>query len=90
MGRPQRIGNDYVGVVVNIAARLCEAAPEEGVLISGAVRERIPDQWRTDPAADKRLRGVPEDVSLYCVIRGPDAPKTRAHSPESAPLGRAQ
>jgi hypothetical protein len=47
-----------------------------GVLISGAVRERIPDQWRTDPATDKRLRGVPEDVFMYRVIRRPDAPKT--------------
>ena len=78
-GRPQRIGNDYVGVDVNIAARLCEAAPEGGVLVSGVVRERIRDEWTTDPAPDKRLRGVPEDVSMYCV-----SPRRRTAANEPA------
>jgi adenylate cyclase len=88
VGRPQRIGNDYVGVDVNIAARLCEAAPAGEVLISGAVCERIPDEWPTDPAPDKRLRGVPEDVSMYRVIRRRDAAsKRREESPASERLG---
>lgn len=69
VGRPQRIGSDYVGVDVNIAARLCEAAPEEGVLVSGAVRDGIPDRWPTEPAPDTRLRGVPDHVSMYRVTR---------------------
>lgn len=44
-GRPYRIGPDYVGVEVNIAARLCEAAPAGGVLVSGQVREELGDRW---------------------------------------------
>jgi class 3 adenylate cyclase len=64
-GRPYRIGQDYVGVDVNIAARVCEAAPAGGVLVSGQVREQIADDWSADAATDIWLRGVPEDVSIY-------------------------
>jgi adenylate cyclase len=64
-GRPYRIGQDYVGVDVNIAARLCEAAPAAGVLVSGQVREELGDRWPAATATDIWLRGVPEDVSIY-------------------------
>jgi adenylate cyclase len=67
VGRPMRIGNDYVGVDVNIAARLCEAAPTGGVLISDEVRKRIPEEWHTTPATETRLRGVPPDISVHLV-----------------------
>jgi adenylate cyclase len=83
VGRPQRIGSDYVGVDVNIAARLCEAAPEGGVLISGAARERIPEAWPSEPVADKRLRGVPDHVSMHRVIRRAD-PEQRERVPDPA------
>ena len=69
VGRPQRIGHDYVGLDVNIAARLCEAAPEGDVLISGEMRERTRDSWAASPAGDVRLRGVPDDVSVYVAAR---------------------
>ena len=83
VGRPQRIGSDYVGVDVNIAARLCEAAPEGGVLVSGAVRERIADRQRTEPASNKQLRGVPDHVSMYRVTGRPEA-DTRERDPDPA------
>jgi adenylate cyclase len=67
VGRPQRIGSDYVGVDVNVAARLCEAAPAGRVLISGAVRERIGDSLPTAPAPGVHPRGVPRDVPIYTV-----------------------
>jgi class 3 adenylate cyclase len=77
VGQPQRIGRDYVGVDVNIAARLCEAAPEHRVLVSGAVRERIGDAPPTAPAADVRLRGVPSGVSIYVTPASPGMPIAR-------------
>jgi class 3 adenylate cyclase len=64
-GQPYRIGSDYVGVDVNIAARLCEAAPSGGVLVSGQVSEALEQSWSAAPAPEIRLRGVPEDVSIY-------------------------
>jgi adenylate cyclase len=75
-GRPYRIGQDYVGVDVNIAARLCEAAPAGGVLVSGQVQEEIADRWSATTATDIWLRGVPEDVSIY-VAQRPDSSNGR-------------
>jgi len=40
-GRPRRIGGDYFGVDVNIAARVAEAAGPGEVLVSEAVHERV-------------------------------------------------
>jgi adenylate cyclase len=68
-GRPQRIGNDFVGVDVNIAARLCEVAPAGEVVISDAVRERVGDLWGSAPLSDVRLRGVPADVCIFIAQR---------------------
>lgn len=65
VGRPDRIGTDYVGLDVNIAARLCEAAPSHGVLISDAVFERLAGRWPATPAAGIELRGVPDDVAMH-------------------------
>jgi adenylate cyclase len=64
-GRPQRIGNDYVGVDVNIAARLCEAAPRGEVLVSDRVRRRAGDSLGASHAKDTHLRGVPPEVDVY-------------------------
>src|SRR4051812_7022264 len=40
-GRPRRIGGDYLGVDVNIAARLAQEAGAGEVLVSGAVNDRV-------------------------------------------------
>src|SRR4051794_39606279 len=39
LGRPRRVGSDYLGVDVNIAARVGESAKGDEVLVSEAVRE---------------------------------------------------
>jgi adenylate cyclase len=67
-GNPQRIGDDFIGVDVNIAARLCEEAPEDQVLISEAVRRRAGRNGFTVEPTDARLRGVPPSLSLYRAI----------------------
>jgi class 3 adenylate cyclase len=74
-GRPQRIGSDWLGVDVNIAARVMECASKGGVLISGATLEHLtPEQLDELGVAAKRLRrpllahrlsGVPSDITIY-------------------------
>jgi class 3 adenylate cyclase len=74
-GRPQRIGSDWLGVDVNIAARVMECAAKGGVLISGATLERLsPEQLDELGVTAKRLRrpvfshrpsGVPSDITMY-------------------------
>ena len=65
VGTPQHIGDDFIGVDVNIAARLCEAAPAGQVLVSEAVRQRAGTDGFTTRPADCRLRGVPASLQIY-------------------------
>lgn len=54
-GSPRKLGGDYLGVDVNIAARVAEAAKAGEVLVSDALAERIDtDELRT--GRPKRLR----------------------------------
>jgi adenylate cyclase len=71
-GTPQRIGDDFIGVDVNIAARLCEEAPEDEVLISEAVRKAVSRDGFEAERADVRLRGVPPSLPLYRAIPSGD------------------
>jgi adenylate cyclase len=41
LGRPRRVGRDYLGVDVNIAARVAEAAKGGEVVVSEVARERL-------------------------------------------------
>lgn len=83
-GHPQRIGSDWLGVDVNIAARVMERATRGGLVISHPTLERITENG--DLAAlgvtVKRVRrqlfaakpsGVPEDLQMYWVKRIPQA-----------------
>jgi adenylate cyclase len=65
LGRPRRVGADYLGVDVNIAARVGEAAKGGEVLVSGSARQAL------EPAAfkfgrNRRLSatGAPRDLSI--------------------------
>jgi adenylate cyclase len=67
-GRPRRIGGDYLGVDVNVAARVAECAKRGEILVSGDARERL------DPAGfafgrRRRLRapGAPKELSVWPV-----------------------
>jgi adenylate cyclase len=65
VGTPQRIGDDFIGVDVNVAARLCEAAPGGQVLVSEEVRQRAGTDGFTTEATDCELRGVPASLEIY-------------------------
>jgi adenylate cyclase len=69
-GRPRKVGGDYLGVDVNIAARMAEQAEADEVLIS----ERALAGLDSDSLAvtEKRLvqvKGVPEDIKTFSVAR---------------------
>lgn len=83
-GHPQRIGSDWLGVDVNIAARVMERATRGELMVSQATLDRIPDEeFATLGVEAKRLRrqvfplkqdGVPADFVMYRL-------KTRTHPP---------
>lgn len=69
-GVPRKMGSDYLGVDVNIAARVAEAAGADEVLVSETTFERL------DPAVYSarrrwffRARGAPRDLRVHSVAR---------------------
>ncbi|MDY6995591.1 MAG: adenylate/guanylate cyclase domain-containing protein [Actinomycetota bacterium] len=74
-GRPQRIGSDWLGVDVNLAARVMERATRGELIVSAATLERIPpDEFETLGVTARKLRrqvfaprqeGVPADFVMY-------------------------
>lgn len=69
-GQPRRVGRDYLGVDVNIAARVAQAAKADELLVSGTVREHL-DESRLKLRRKLRFRakGAPRDLEVYSVER---------------------
>ena len=66
LGRPRRLGGDYFGVDVNIAARVADAAGAGEVLVSEAVHDRV----AADGLQLKRrwrfaAKGAPKGLKVY-------------------------
>ncbi len=67
-GCAQRVGDDYLGVDVNVAARVAAAARSGEVLISEPARERIDaSELRLRRRWLFRAKGAPEDLRVYSV-----------------------
>jgi class 3 adenylate cyclase len=68
-GYPTRTANNYIGLAVHAAARVCEAAHGGQVLVSGDTREAAqesrPDGIRFVALGLHRLRGLPDPVPLF-------------------------
>jgi adenylate cyclase len=69
VGRPRCIGGDYLGVDVNVAARMAEEAAGGEILVSDRVLETMGDDA---PQARRRRRfkvkGVPRDLGAHSVV----------------------
>ncbi|QDQ99397.1 adenylate/guanylate cyclase domain-containing protein [Tomitella fengzijianii] len=75
-GHPRRMGGDWLGVDVNIAARMMEAGRDGNVVVSEVVRDALDPQWLLDQGLRlkehrrfflNRARGVPDDLRMYRV-----------------------
>jgi adenylate cyclase len=67
-GLPRRVGRDYVGVDVNIAARVAQAAKGGELLVSSTVREQLdPDRFRCRRKLLFRAKGAPRDLAVFSV-----------------------
>jgi adenylate cyclase len=70
-GSPRKLGGDYLGVDVNTAARVGDAARPGEVLVSDALLARIdPAGLRTGRAKRLRADGAPRDLHVVRVSRG--------------------
>jgi adenylate cyclase len=87
-GRPQRIGSDWLGVDVNIAARVMDRAAKGGLVVSQATLDHITVEdfdglgvsvkRIRKPLFAPRIAGVPEDLAMYHV-------RTRREAPSAQP-----
>lgn len=74
-GRPQRLAADWLGVDVNIAARVMERATKGGIMISSASLDQIPQADLDElgvvakrahrPLFGGKPAGIPDDVTIY-------------------------
>jgi adenylate cyclase len=72
VGRPRKLGGDYFGVDVNIAARIAAAAGGGEVLVSDAVRAHLDAQEiNLRRRADFKAKGTPEDLKVYLAEPAP-------------------
>jgi len=71
VGRPRKLGGDYFGVDVNVAARVMAAADAGEVLVSGAAGSRLGED-ETILRARGRLaaKGAPQDLEVYLAEPG--------------------
>lgn len=67
VGRPHKLGDDYFGRDVNIAARVAAAAGPDEVLISSTVRDNLRDQRPRLSGRRFDAKGVPDDIRVWTV-----------------------
>jgi class 3 adenylate cyclase len=75
----------YVGSAVNLAARLCAEAKAGDLVVSDTVRglTRTSLEVEFQPLGARRLKGVPEPMTLYRVV-----PRDATGIPTTHPVGR--
>jgi class 3 adenylate cyclase len=69
LGRPRRVGRDYLGVDVNIAARLAEAAEPDEILVSERTLQALAPGSVAATERRFRARGAPEGQAAHAVRR---------------------
>jgi adenylate cyclase len=74
VGYPRKVRADYLGVDVNVAARVAAAAAGEQVLVSEAARTDLdPDAFDFRRVKGFRAKGTPADLEVYAVTPRPAA-----------------
>jgi adenylate cyclase len=69
VGHPRRIGGDYLGTDVNIAARVAEAASAGEVLVSEPLCERLDQEALKLKKRRFRAKGAPSGLTVFRVQR---------------------
>jgi adenylate cyclase len=71
VGRPRKLGGDYLGIDVNIAARVAEEAGADELLVSDrALTELDTDSLNAKRKRRFKVKGVPKDLTVYSVSPG--------------------
>src|SRR6476646_9303808 len=71
LGRPRKLGGDYFGVDVNVAARLADAAKPGEILVSDRLLERLAPGSTEAKKRRFSAKGAPRGMSAYAVVPAP-------------------
>jgi adenylate cyclase len=68
VGRPRKVGGDYLGVDVNVAARIADGAKADEILVSDTVSTKL-DSGAFELKRRKRFRakGAPKELEVFAV-----------------------
>jgi adenylate cyclase len=69
LGRPRKLGGDYFGVDVNIAARLCAAAKPGEILVSDPIVDDLDSADVSTKSRRFRAKGAPPDLAAHVIKR---------------------
>jgi class 3 adenylate cyclase len=67
VGQPRKLGGDYLGVDVNIAARVAEEARGDELLVSDRALSELDDDLDAKRKRRFSVKGVPKDLTVYSV-----------------------
>src|SRR4051794_28587855 len=68
LGRPRKIGGDYLGVDVNVAARVASAAKPGEILVSSAACEKLDESEFTLKKKRRfKAKGAPKELDVFAV-----------------------
>lgn len=66
LGRPRKVGRDYLGVDVNIAARVASGANAGEVLVSQTVCEKLDTERFNVKRRRFKAKGAPKELEVFC------------------------
>lgn len=67
VGEPIADSNDLFGSTVQLAARLCQLADPDAIVVSSAVQDRIRDRMALTKLGPHNLKGFPQPVEVFGV-----------------------
>ena len=67
VGQPRRVGRDYLGVDVNIAARVADAARGDQLLVTDTARELLDEERFRFRKRRFRAKGAPRELDVFAV-----------------------
>jgi class 3 adenylate cyclase len=65
IGEPVADSNDLFGSTVQMAARLCQSAQPDAILVSSAVRDRVRESVHLTNLGSHGLKGFPQPVDVF-------------------------
>ena len=65
-------GDDFIGMPINLASRLCDAAAPGEILANDAVVEALGDDFPVVPLGERQMPGIVAPTSVWRIASKPE------------------